>query len=155
FDRGWTNGRRSVLILREGAGSAGEGGSTMRTTTALALAALLAGTMAAAAEDTLKVSVPQRGSWDTGISDLGQRAGIFKKHGLVLDVLYTDGGAESQQAVIGGSMDLAVGVGVGSVLSAFSKGAPVRVLGGEMVGSPNQFWYVPANSPIHTVADLN
>ena len=45
----------------------------------------------------------------------------LKRHGLTLDILYTEGGAESQQAVIGGSMDIAVGVGVGSVLSAFTK----------------------------------
>jgi NitT/TauT family transport system substrate-binding protein len=117
--------------------------------------ALALGARSAAAEDTLKVSVPQRGAWDTGISDLGQRAGIFKKHGLVLDILYTEGGAESQHAVIGGSMDIAVGVGVGTVLSAFSKGAPVRVFSGEMIGSPNQFWYVPASSPIRSIEDLN
>jgi NitT/TauT family transport system substrate-binding protein len=122
----------------------------------VALAGLAAGpgTGAAAAEDMLKVSVPQRGSWDTGISELGQRGGIFKRHGLTLDILYTEGGAESQQAVIGGSMDIAVGVGVGSVLSAFTKGAPVRVISGEMIGSPNQFWYVPANSPIRAIGDL-
>jgi NitT/TauT family transport system substrate-binding protein len=125
--------------------------------TILALTVFLAlalGARSAAAQDKLTVSVPQRGAWDTGISDLGQRAGIFKKHGLVLDILYTEGGAESQQAVIGGSMDLAVGVGVGSVLGAFAKGAPVRVFSGEMIGSPNQFWYVPASSPIRSVEDL-
>jgi NitT/TauT family transport system substrate-binding protein len=114
--------------------------------------ALAAGSERVAAQDMLKVSVPQRGSWDTGISELGQRAGIFKRHGLTLDILYTEGGAESQQAVIGGSMDIAVGVGVGSVLSAFTKGAPVRVISGEMIGSPNQFWYVPANSPIRILS---
>jgi len=119
-----------------------------------ALAGLVAGIGSAAAEDVLKVSVPQRGSWDTGISELGQRGGIFKRHGLALDILYTEGGAESQQAVIGGSMDIAVGVGVGSVLSAFTKGAPIRVFSGEMIGSPNQFWYVSANSPIRTIGDL-
>jgi NitT/TauT family transport system substrate-binding protein len=127
----------------------------------VALAALVAfasgsgsGSGGGAAEDMLKISVPQRGSWDTGISELGQRAGIFKRHGLTLDILYTEGGAESQQAVIGGSMDIAAGVGVGSVLSAFTKGAPVRVFSGEMIGSPNQFWYVPANSPIRAIGDL-
>jgi NitT/TauT family transport system substrate-binding protein len=118
-------------------------------------AGLGAGTSNAQAEDMLKVSVPQRGSWDTGISELGQRGGIFQRHGLTLDILYTEGGAESQQAVIGGSMDIAVGVGVGSVLSAFAKGAPVRVISGEMIGSPNQFWYVPAPSPIRSIGDLN
>jgi NitT/TauT family transport system substrate-binding protein len=125
--------------------------------TILALTVFLAlalGARSAAAQDKLTVSVPQRGAWDTGISDLGQRAGIFKKHGLELDILYTEGGAESQQAVIGGSMDLAVGVGVGSVLGAFAKGAPVRVFSGEMIGSPNQFWYVPASSPIRSLDDL-
>jgi NitT/TauT family transport system substrate-binding protein len=126
--------------------------------TILALTAFLAlalgAARSAAAQDKLTVSVPQRGAWDTGISDLGQRAGIFKKHGLELDILYTEGGAESQQAVIGGSMDLAVGVGVGSVLGAFAKGAPVRVFSGEMIGSPNQFWYVPASSPIRSLDDL-
>jgi NitT/TauT family transport system substrate-binding protein len=119
-----------------------------------ALVAFAAGTGGAVAQDMLKVSVPQRGSWDTGISELGQRAGIFKRHGVTLDILYTEGGAESQQAVIGGSMDIAAGVGVGSVLSAFTKGAPVRVFSGEMIGSPNQFWYVPANSPIRALGDL-
>src|SRR5258708_4381519 len=121
----------------------------------VALAGLLSGRGSAAAEDMLKVSVPQRGSWDTGISELGQRGGIFKRHGLTLDILYTEGGAESQQAVIGGSMDIAVGVGVGSVLSAFTKGAPVRVISGEVIGSPNQFWSVPANSPIRAIGDLS
>jgi NitT/TauT family transport system substrate-binding protein len=119
--------------------------------TVIALASLAG---SAGAQELLKVSVPQRGSWDTGISELGQRGGFFKRHGLTLEILYTDGGAESQQAVIGGSMDIAVGVGVGSVLSAFTKGAPVRVISGEMIGSPNQFWYVPANSPIRTPGDL-
>jgi NitT/TauT family transport system substrate-binding protein len=28
------------------------------------------------------------------------------------------------------------------------------VFSGEMIGSPNQFWYVPANSPIHSLEDL-
>src|ERR1700687_4354861 len=118
-------------------------------------ASLSAAAGSAAAEDLLKVSVPQRGSWDTGISELGQRGGIFKRHGLTLEILYTEGGAESQQAVIGGSMDIAVAVGISSVLRAYEKGAPVRAIGGEMVGSPNQFWYVPANSPVRKIADLN
>ncbi len=33
------------------------------------------------AQDTLRLTVGQRGLWDTSISDVGQRAGIFKKHG--------------------------------------------------------------------------
>ena len=55
---------------------------------ALALmTASLAMTSAALAQETLKLTVGQRGLWDTSISDVGQRAGIFKKHGLTLDIL--------------------------------------------------------------------
>ncbi len=38
--------------------------------------------MPASAQDTLKLTVGQRGNWDTSVSEVGQRAGIFKKHGL-------------------------------------------------------------------------
>ena len=134
----------------------------MRMFPVLALAALIAagaGHSVAAQEkpkvEKLKVSVPQRGLWDTGVSVLGQSAGIFRKHGLELDILFTSGGAESQQAVIGGSMDIAAGVGVSGAIGAFSKGAPLRVIGSEMIGAPDLYWYVAANSPIKTVADLN
>lgn len=46
----------------------------------------------AVAQETLKVAVPQRGAWDTAVAELGQRGGIFKKHGLTLEILYTQGG---------------------------------------------------------------
>ncbi|MBV9462263.1 MAG: ABC transporter substrate-binding protein, partial [Bradyrhizobium sp.] len=74
---------------------------------------------------------------------------------LDLDILFTSGGAESQQAVIGGSMDLAAGVGVSGALGAFTKGAPLRVIGSEMIGSPDLYWYVVPGSPIRSVADIN
>jgi NitT/TauT family transport system substrate-binding protein len=94
--------------------------SLMRMFKALALAAVIAAGagQAAAAQEKLRVSVPQRGLWDTGVSELGRRAGIFKKHGLDLEILFTSGGAESQQAVIAGSMDIAAGVGVSGAIGA-------------------------------------
>ena len=88
------------------------------------------------AQDTLKLAVGQRGNWDTSVAEVGQRAGIFKKHNLVLEILYTQGGGETQQAVISGSVDIGVAAGVMGVLSAFSKGAPVRVIGAETTGAP-------------------
>ena len=45
-------------------------------------------------------------NWDTCISAVGERAGIFKKHGLELELLYTKGGGETMQAVISGSVDI-------------------------------------------------
>jgi ABC-type nitrate/sulfonate/bicarbonate transport system substrate-binding protein len=45
------------------------------------------------------------------VPDVGQRAGIFKKHGLILEILYTNGGGETMQAVISGSVDLGISAG--------------------------------------------
>jgi NitT/TauT family transport system substrate-binding protein len=104
--------------------------------------------------DTLKIAVPQRGAWDTAVAELGMRGGIFKKHGLALDLLYTQGGPESIQAVISGSMDMAVGVGVSAALATFAKGAPVRIVGSEMIGSPDLYWYVKPESPVKKIADF-
>jgi NitT/TauT family transport system substrate-binding protein len=125
-----------------------------------ALAALAAVSLAgtadlAAAQDTLKVAIPQRGAWDAGIAELGQRGGIFKKHGLNLDILYTAAGPESIQAMIGGSIDVAVASGVSAALGTFAKGAPIRIISSEMTGAPDLYWFVPADSPIRTIADMN
>jgi len=116
---------------------------------ALALAAPAFG------QDTLKLAIGQRGNWDTSVAEVGQRIGIFKKHNLVLELLYTQGGGETQQAVISGSVDIGVAAGVMGVMSAFSKGAPVRVIGAETTGAQDLFWYVPANSPVKSLKDTD
>lgn len=109
---------------------------------------LLAANVAASAEDTIRVAIGQRGNWDTSVAELGQRGGIFKRHGLALDLLYTQGGGETQQAVIARSVDVGIAAGAMGVLGAFSKGAPVRILGAEATGGADLFWYVRADAPI-------
>src|SRR3954464_6532447 len=126
----------------------------MRTALAAALSLALFGG-SASAEDTVKLAVGQRGNWDTSVSEIGQRAGIFKKHGLVLDIVYTQGAGETQQAVISGSVDLGIAAGIMGVLSAFSKGAPVRVISAETTGAGDLYWYVKADSPISTLKDTD
>jgi NitT/TauT family transport system substrate-binding protein len=121
----------------------------------LSIFALAGAVGSAAAEDTLKVAVPQKGAWDAGIAELGQRGGIFKKHGLNLDILYTTAGPESIQAMVAGSIDIAVASGVSAAVGTFAKGAPIRIFSSEMTGAPDLYWYVPADSPIHTVQDMN
>jgi NitT/TauT family transport system substrate-binding protein len=124
---------------------------------ALVSALAFAGSLAspAAAQERLRLTVGQRGLWDTSVSDVGQRAGIFRKHGLELEILYTQGAGETQQAVISGSVEIGVSVGVMGVLGAYSKGAPVRVIGAEMTGAGDLFWYVRADSPIKSLADAD
>jgi NitT/TauT family transport system substrate-binding protein len=124
--------------------------------TLLAALVLAAGTaQPALAQDVLKVAIPQRGAWDSGVAELGQRAGIFKKHGLTLEILFTQGGPESIQAVIGGSIDIATAVGTSAAIGTFAKGAPLRLIGSEMIGAPELYWYVRSDSAVRTVADLN
>ena len=130
----------------------------IRTTARLALAlgaALAMACSAALAQDAVKLAVGQRGNWDTSISELGARAGIFKKHGLTLELLYTQGSAETTQAGISGSVDIGVGSGIMGVLGAFAKNAPVRVLGAETTGAADLYWYVRADSPIKTLKDTD
>jgi NitT/TauT family transport system substrate-binding protein len=109
----------------------------------------------ATAADALKVAVAQRGQWDTAITELGQRSGIFAKRGLTVEILYTQGGPEAHQAVISGSMDVACGGGIESAVGGFSKGAPVRIIGSAMIGSPDTYWFVVANSPIKSLKDAS
>src|SRR5437879_5901440 len=107
------------------------------------------------AEDTLKLAVGQRGNWDTSVSAIGERAGIFKKHGLALDIVYTQGAGETQQALISASVDIGVAAGIMGVLGAYSKGAPVRIIGAETTGASDLFWYVKAETPIKSLKDTD
>jgi NitT/TauT family transport system substrate-binding protein len=118
----------------------------------LGVALLAAASADAFADDTIKLAVGARGNWETAASELGQNAGVFKKRGLTLEILYTQGSGETQQAVISGGVDIGIGLGTASVMNAFLKGAPLRAIGNASTGS-SEYWYVPANSPVRTMRD--
>ncbi|HMJ42874.1 MAG TPA: ABC transporter substrate-binding protein, partial [Pseudolabrys sp.] len=120
---------------------------------ALGLLALAA--MPASAEDQLKVAIGQINNWENQPPTLGQDAGIFKKHGLVLENVGTAGAGETIQAVISGSADIGGGVGAAGVMRAFSKGAPVRILAPAFTGTGDLYWYVKADSPIKSIKDFS
>jgi len=121
----------------------------------LLAAAIALAVSPASAQETFKVAIGQLGLWAVDAPRLGQRAGIFKKHGLVLDIFGTSGGGETLQAVISGSADLTVGIGTAAVLRAYSKGAPIRVIGVNFTGAGDLYWYVRADSPIKRLADAS
>lgn len=123
-------------------------------TLAIAMATTMAVATSALAQDRLKVAVGQRGVYENSVSELGQDKGFFKKHGLQLEILYTQGSGETQQAVISGSVDIGIGVGTHSVMGAFQKGAPIRAIGSTITGA-YEFWYVRADSPIKTFKDAS
>src|SRR5262249_1155917 len=87
------------------------------------------------ADDLVKMTIGQRGNWDTSITHLGEKAGIFKKHGLQLEMIYTSGSGETLQPVIAGSVDLGLAVGTLGAMAAYAKGAPVRIVGAHATGA--------------------
>jgi NitT/TauT family transport system substrate-binding protein len=107
----------------------------------------------ASAEDTLKLVIGQINNWENQAPTLGQDAGIFKKHGLVLENTGTQGAGETIQAVISGSADIGAGVGVAGAMRAYTKGAPVRLLMPAFTGTGDLYWYVKADSPLKSLKD--
>jgi NitT/TauT family transport system substrate-binding protein len=114
-----------------------------------AVIAILAAAMSgqASADDLLRLAIGQRGLWDSSIAEIGQAAGIFRRNRLELQVVYTSGGGETQQAVISGSVDIGVAAGTLGVLGAYTKGAPVRIIAGEATGTA-EYYFVRADSRV-------
>lgn len=119
---------------------------------AAALAALALTTPACAA-DQLKMTVGQRGNWDTAVLHLGEKAGIFKKHDLELEIIYTSGAGETLQPIVSGSVDMGFAVGTFGAMAAYSKGAPVRIMAAEATGAAD-YWYAK-NPAIKTIKDAD
>ena len=120
---------------------------------AAAFAVMLSG--AASADDNLKIAIGQRGGWEQSVSELGQNKGIFKMHGLSLEVLYTQGSAETLQSVISNSVDMGIGLGTHALLAAYVKGAPLRGVGASFTSADEQVYYVLADSPVKTMKDAD
>ncbi|HYC15671.1 MAG TPA: ABC transporter substrate-binding protein [Pseudolabrys sp.] len=119
----------------------------------LAMIAVGAFSGSASADDLVKMTIGQRGNWDTAITHLGEKAGIFKKHGLQLEMIYTSGSGETLQPVIAGGVDLGLAVGTLGAMAAYSKGAPVRIVGAQATGAAD-YWYAK-NPAIKTLKDTN
>jgi NitT/TauT family transport system substrate-binding protein len=130
----------------------------MKTFKAFAVALGLAAPLTLAgsptfAEDQLKLAIGQINNWENQAPTLGQDAGIFKKHGLVLESVGTRGAGETIQAVISGSADIGAGVGAAGAMRAFAKGAPVRILAPMFTGTGDLYWYVKSDSKIKSLKD--
>src|SRR3984893_4129233 len=122
---------------------------------AMSVVTILAGsTPIARAQDVLRIAAGLAGTWENSFSELGQNAGFFKKHGLGLEIFYTQGAGETQQAVISGSADIGTGVGTFNTFGVFAKGAPIRVIAATHTGANDLTWYVRADSPVKDKKDL-
>jgi NitT/TauT family transport system substrate-binding protein len=105
-------------------------------------------------QDKVRAAIGQRGLFDTHFIPAGVEQGIFKKNNIEVEMTWTRGGAETLQAIITDSADVAVANGILGVIGAASKGAPVKIVSAQMTGAPDLFWYVRADSPVKAMKDL-
>jgi NitT/TauT family transport system substrate-binding protein len=122
--------------------------------TATVALALLVSTQVLA-QEKLRLAIGQGIPFDTSIPLAAVKAGLFKKHGLDVELILTSGGGETLQAVISGSVDVGIAAGITGVMGAFSKGAPIRVIAATATGADDTFIYVPTNSPIQSSKELD
>jgi NitT/TauT family transport system substrate-binding protein len=84
--------------------------------------------------------------------NVGDKLGIFKKHGLDLTIVDFTGGSKMAQAMAAGSID--IGVGAGTEMALVAKGAPMIAIC-EAAGPPSFLSIgVPGDSPIRSLDQL-
>lgn len=104
------------------------------------------------AAEVLRVGQPQAAIFDFVPLDIGVQEGIFKKHGVDVKIYTLGGAAQQQQALIGNSIDVALGSG--PAMSFAARGAPVKGIA-EMASKPSAIVLaVAAKGPIKTIANL-
>jgi ABC-type nitrate/sulfonate/bicarbonate transport system substrate-binding protein len=119
----------------------------------LAFAALiLAPTTPASSAETLRVGKAGRDAFSFVPADIGARTGIFKRHGVEIEISSFGGDARLQQAMAADGID--VGLGSGPGLAFIVKGSPAKGIAA-MAGPPLLFALVVRNDgSVPTVDDL-
>src|SRR5580698_10378651 len=121
------------------------------TCAAVALAGLIL-TGEASAQTTLRLGKAQANQFAFIPADVGVETGIFKRHGIDLDISAFAGDAKMVQGLTAGSIDIALG---GSPsFAAIVKGAPMKAVA-VFSGAPNIIMLtVLKDSPLKTANDL-
>ena len=120
----------------------------------MAAALLAALTLAppALAETKVRVGQPQAGTFQFVPLQVGAEAGIFKKHGIEVELSSFSGGPRVQQAIAADSID--IGLGSGPELALAAKGAP-EIAVAAMADAPYSVLLATLkDSPIKSAADL-
>ena len=118
----------------------------------VALLAVLLAMLVPGAADTLRVGKAGRDAFSFVPADVGVQTGIFKKHGLDLEISSFGGDARVQQAMAADGID--VGLGSGPGLAFIVKGSPVKGIAA-MAGPPLLFALMArSDDSVKTVDDL-
>ncbi|MBO0753813.1 MAG: ABC transporter substrate-binding protein [Bradyrhizobiaceae bacterium] len=130
----------------------------MQKSMAIVLTGLLwSGTIlrSAAADETVRIAVPDSRAWDTAYTELGAQQGIFKEEGLDLQIVHVANEAALVKALASGDADIAVAADFPHVIGAWMNGAPIKVISPEATGAPDMFWYAKMGNPVASIRDLH
>ena len=126
----------------------------MRTTALRLLAGAICGLLFApiASAETLRVGKAGRDAFSFVPTDVGAQVGLFKKHGIDLEISSFGGDARVQQAMAADGIDIGLGSGPG--LAFIVKGSPVKGIAA-MADPPLTFALVVRDdNSIKTLDDL-
>ncbi len=137
--------------------------STVRGACAIAVAAVAAVAVAAIAglilaadtadaQTVVRVGKAQANQFGFVPADVGVDTGIFKKHGIDVQISSFGGDAKMMQALTAGAIDIALGGG--PALAAIVKGAPMKAIA-VSIDAPNIIMLVVLkDGPVKSIADL-
>lgn len=104
------------------------------------------------AAEKLRVGKPEATGFDFAPVEVGIETGIFPKLGIEVESIAFGGAAREQQALVAGSLDIALGSGL--EMAAIVKGAPEKAVAA-MYGAPrNMCVIVLPNSPVTVPSQL-
>jgi NitT/TauT family transport system substrate-binding protein len=122
---------------------------------AVALLALLCAAPGfATAAESVRVAVPDRGAWDTSYTGFGIEQGFFARQGVDVRIIPVAHRTALADTLISGKADIAVAAGFVDVLTAWLKGAPIRIISPESTGAPDIFWFAKIAGPVAGMRDL-
>lgn len=104
------------------------------------------------ADDLVRVGNPAGDDFHFSFANVGTEAGIFKKNGITLQITSLAGGAKLHQAMVAGSLDIALGAGTDFGLIV--KGAPEKEIGVLATKPSNMVIQASALSGIKDVTGL-
>lgn len=107
---------------------------------------------AAVADGALSVGKADANASPILPTNVADKLGLFKKHGLDVKISDFTGGSKLSQAMVAGSID--IGVGAGTEMAFVSKGAPIIAVCDAAPPIPFIGIAVPWDSPVHTVDQL-
>jgi len=121
-------------------------------TAVLAVSMACALAPAAHAADQLRVAKGASRAFSFMLLDVGIQSGIFKKHDLDIEASSIDGAARLHQAMVAGSIDIALGAGTD--IAFIAKGSAEKGVGVMATEPLNMALVVRNDEPIKGVADL-